>query len=360
MKEPTEIGVGLLGVGVVGSSVAEALTNQREWIASQVGKPLGLSAALVRTVGKARPFALPPDLLTTEASEVIEDPRSQIIIELMGGESPAYDYVKRAISLGKHVVTANKEVMAKHGAEILELARERGVHVLFEASVGGGIPVIGPLVRDLSANNISTIRAIINGTTNYILTKMSSEGLDFSTALAQAQDLGYAEADPSSDVEGIDAAYKLSILSNLGFHTRVRSSDVYHEGITHLTARDFRYAQELGYTIKLMALGRREGNHIQVRVHPSFVPQRVIMAKVDGAYNAIEIAADMVGQVFFHGPGAGSQTHGQRRRWQCNRDRQGNPPRRCLRSLAHRGQWPEDQANVGAGDQVLLQIDVDG
>ncbi|MDP3064047.1 MAG: homoserine dehydrogenase, partial [Chloroflexota bacterium] len=215
------------------------------------------------------------------------------------------DYIRRALEAGKHVVTANKEVMAKHGPDLLALAHRKGVSLLFEASVGGGIPIIGPLMQDLLANQVRSIHAIINGTTNYILTRMAYEGLDFQAALAEAQRLGYAEPDPTNDVEGIDAAYKICILASLAFHTRVPVESVYREGITRLRAKDFRYARELGYAIKLLAIASRENGAIQVRVHPVWVPQDHLLAKVDGAFNAIEVEGDLVGRVVFHGLGAG-------------------------------------------------------
>jgi homoserine dehydrogenase len=224
----------------------------------------------------------------------------------MGGEHPALEYIQEALRRGTHVVTANKEVMAKHGSKLLKLAASHGARLRFEASVGGGIPIIGPLQQDLLANEISSIRAIINGTTNYILTKMAREGIEFHTALAQAQQLGYAEPDPSNDLEGIDAAYKLAILASLAFHSRVPVSQVYCQGITHLQAKDFRYARELGYVIKLLAIGKKEQGAIQVRVHPVMLPQETPLAKVEGAFNAIEVQGDLVGSVVFSGLGAGA------------------------------------------------------
>jgi homoserine dehydrogenase len=207
---------------------------------------------------------------------------------------------------GKHVVTANKEVMAKHGVELLTLAAEHEVNLLYEASVGGGIPLISPLKQDLLANDISAIYAIINGTTNYILTRMGKEGLDFATAMKQAQELGYAEADPSNDVNGTDAAYKLAILATLAFHVEVRPEDVYYEGISRLAPRDFRYAQELGYAIKLLAIAKKEAHSLQVRVHPVFLPEDILLAKVDGVFNAVQIEGDLIGKVLFYGEGAGA------------------------------------------------------
>jgi homoserine dehydrogenase len=203
------------------------------------------------------------------------------------------------------VVTSNKEVMAKHFPEFLSRAKDKGVDILYEASVGGGIPLIAPFKQDLLANEISTIYAIINGTTNYILTRMAAEGLDFSSALEQAKELGYAEADPTNDIEGIDAAYKLTILATLAFNAEVHPEDVHHEGISRLSSRDFRYAKELGYEIKLLAIAKEIDGSIEVRVHPVFLPQDLLLAKVDGVYNAVQVEGDLVGRVLFYGQGAG-------------------------------------------------------
>jgi homoserine dehydrogenase len=268
--------------------------------------PLMLRRVLVRDLSKTREHTVPAELLTGDIESILSDPDVAIVVELIGGVSPAYDYICRAISRGKHVATANKDVMARHGTEILALAQENGVHVLFEASVGAGIPIIGPLTRDLAVNDVRSINGIINGTTNYILTKMAKEGVDFADVLADAQRLGYAEPDPTNDVEGIDAAYKLAILATLAFRTSVRDTDVFHEGITRLRARDFRYAEELGYTIKLLALGRKDNGGIQVRVHPALVPSNSMIAKVDGVLNAVEVDTDLAGRVLFHGRGAGA------------------------------------------------------
>jgi homoserine dehydrogenase len=231
----------------------------------------------------------------------------QVLIEVMGGEHPALELIQRGLAGGQHVVTANKEVVAKHGSDLLRLAAQKAVSFRYEASVGGGIPILGPLQGDLLANDICSLRAIINGTTNYILTRMSREGRDFATALKEAQALGYAEPDPTNDVEGIDAAYKLAILASLGFHTRVAPSQVFQQGIARLQAKDFRYAHELGYEIKLLAIAKKENGAVQARVHPAFVPQDALLAKVDGAYNAVEVEGDLTGRVLFHGLGAGPQ-----------------------------------------------------
>ncbi|MCH9038496.1 MAG: homoserine dehydrogenase [Chloroflexi bacterium] len=303
MKE--SVGIGLLGMGVVGGGVARVISQKGHHIQHLVGAPVAIEGILVRDVGRARSFDAPASLFTTNPNDVLHNPKVDIVVELMGGEYPALDYIQKAVSLGKHVVTANKEVMAKHGPDILAQAAKKGVQVLFEASVAGGTPIIAPLLRDLVANDVLTIHGIINGTTNYILTKMAQEGSDFGDVLKEAQELGYAESDPTNDVEGIDAAYKLAILSTLGFRARVSDADVYREGITKLTGLDFQYAKELGYAIKLLAIAAKVDGSIQVRVHPALVPDHVMIAKVDGVLNAVEIQTDLAGRVLFHGPGAG-------------------------------------------------------
>ena len=301
----SSVGIGLLGMGVVGGGVAEVLSSKGPQLAHLVGCPLTLEGVLVRDPSKPRSFEPASRILTTKVEDILDNPRVEVVVEVMGGD-PALDYILKSISLGKQVVTANKEVMARHGPDILTLARKKGVQVLFEASVAGGTPIIAPLVRDLIANEVVGIRAIINGTTNFILTKMSREGSDFEATLAEAQELGYAEADPTNDVEGIDAAYKLAILSTLAFRARVKDTDVYTEGITRLRRRDFLYAQELGYAIKLLAVASKRDGAVQVRVHPAFVPEGLMIANVDGVLNAVEIETDLAGSVLFSGPGAGS------------------------------------------------------
>ena len=300
------IGVGLLGLGVVGSGVARVLSEKANQLAELVGASVSLEGILVRDLEKPRSYDPPNHLLTTNVEDILSNPGVDVVVEVMGGQDPALDYLVKSISLGKHVVTANKEVMARHGPDILTLARKKGVQVLFEASVAGGTPIIGPLLRDLVANEVVAIHAIINGTTNYILTRMAQQGVDFDEALAEAQDLGYAEADPTNDVAGVDAAYKLAILSTLAFRARVSDADVSYEGITRLRARDFLYAEELGYAIKLLAIANKVDGQIQARVHPALVPADVMIAKVDGVLNAVEIETDLAGRVLFHGRGAGS------------------------------------------------------
>lgn len=307
MSTAQPLNVGLLGLGVVGSAVAAGLLEGRGNLAGDGARPLVLKRALVRDAKKKRPVRLPARTLTTDPSAVLDDPDIDIIVEVMGGEQPACDYIARAIRSGKHVVTANKEVLCKRGDELLPMAERHGVRLLHEASVGGGIPIIGPLSSDLLANRISSIRAIINGTTNYILTKMAREGASFDDVLREAQKLGYAEADPSADVDGWDAAYKIAVLARVAFGASVPLDRVYREGIVSLQAQEFRYAATLGYTIKLLAAARRAGDGLLVRVHPALIPSDVPMAKVDGVLNVVEVEGDLVGPLWFQGRGAGPQ-----------------------------------------------------
>lgn len=305
--ERTPLGVGLLGLGNVGSAVAETLLRGRDGPAEAAGVPVELRGAVVRDISKRRSVSLPPGVLSVDPAHVLDDSAVAIVVEVMGGEEPAFDYISRALRAGKHVVTANKEVLSKRGGELLSIAAEHGVSLAYEASVGGGIPIVGPLSDDLLANSIVSIRAIINGTTNYILTRMAADGADFGDALAEAQALGYAEADPTADVDAFDAMYKITILARLAFRTEVPIEAVYREGIRDLKARDFRYARDLGYTIKLLAVARREQGGLLSRVHPALVPANVPMASVNGVLNAVEVEGDLVGTLWFQGPGAGPQ-----------------------------------------------------
>ena len=302
----TQVSIGLMGLGVVGSGVAKVLQEKATYITQEIGCPIELRRVLVRDMGKARDVDLPEACLTTNPEVILSDPEISIVIELMGGEDPALHLMEEALRRGKHVITANKEVIAKHGPHLLSLAERSNTSLLYEASVGGGIPLIAPFRESLLANDISTLHAIINGTTNYILSNMASGEQDFADSLREAQALGYAEADPTNDIEGIDASYKLAILASLAFHTAVSPEQVFKEGITKLTAKDFRYARELGYAIKLLAIAKREDDAIEVRVHPAFYPLDRILAKVDGVFNAVEVEGDLTGRVMFYGRGAGS------------------------------------------------------
>ena len=300
------VGIGLLGLGTVGSGIAEVLVAKADSLAEQAGVPLVLKKVLVRDTNKRRSVKLHSGLLTSHPEDVLSHPGVDIVVELIGGEHPATEYIERAIAGGKHVVTANKEVMAKHGYKLFSLAGRHDADVRYEASVGSGIPLISTFQQDLAANRISAIRAILNGTTNYILSRMAHEGLDFASTLKQAQKLGYAEANPANDIEGIDAAYKLVILSNLAFQAKFVPKDVYCEGISNVAARDFLYAREFGHAIKLLAIAKREDDRVEMRVHPVFISQDSQLAKVDGVYNAVEVETDLAGRLVFYGEGAGS------------------------------------------------------
>jgi homoserine dehydrogenase len=305
--EKKSIGVGLLGLGVISGQVARVLRDKAGIISEQVGCPVEMRKIKVLPQDLKRPLAgeFRPELFTTDENEFFATPGIDIVVEAIGGEHPAFEYHCRALSGGQHVVTSNKEVIAKRGVELFTLAQKNKVSVRYEASVGGGIPLINPFMFDLVANKINGIYAIINGTTNYILTRMAHEGADFAAALKNAQELGYAEANPRDDIEGIDATYKLAILSSLGFHTRVRPEDIHHEGISRLSSRDFRYAQELGFAIKLLAIAKQDDKWIEVRVHPVLISEGSLLAKVNGVYNAVLVEGDLVGNVLFYGQGAG-------------------------------------------------------
>ena len=295
------IGVGMLGAGVVGARVAQVILERSR----NDGARVELTRILVRDGAKKR-VGIPNDLITTDPEEVLGDPRASVIVEAIGGEEPARTYIASALTAGKHVVTANKEALAKHGDELFEVARENGVSIAYEASVGGGIPVLAVLTDSLKANRISGIRAIINGTTNYVLSSMEDSGASFADALAEAQQLGYAEADPTADVDAHDAVYKLAILARLGFGASVPPEKIHREGITNVDGKDLRYARDLGFTIKLLALAQRDGLRLLCRVHPALVPLDVPMAKVNGVLNAVELNGDLIDSLWLQGRGAGA------------------------------------------------------
>ena len=305
VTQKQEINVGLMGLGVVGGGVATAILDSSSAISQKTDHRVKLKKVLVRDPHRPRDSSVPQHLVTTNPEDILADPSINIVVEVMGGTQPAAQYLRDALSSGKHVVTANKEVMAKHGPELLALAQQNRVNLLFEASVAGGIPIVGTLMDRLLANDIYSIRGIINGTTNYILTRMAHDHTDFELALKEAQDHGYAEADPTNDVEEFDAVYKLSILASLAFHQQVAPEDIYRQGISHLAAQDFQYAQELGYAIKSLAVATLEDQVIRVRVYPALIPLDNMLAKVDGVYNAVEVQGSLCGQVLFHGMGAG-------------------------------------------------------
>ncbi|MFN9621302.1 MAG: homoserine dehydrogenase [Cyanobacteriota bacterium] len=307
------IGVGLLGLGTVGAGVAAILASPEG--RHPLVRELVLRRVAVRDLARPRPVALDPTLLSVDPQAVVDDPAVEIVVEVMGGLEPARSLILRAIDAGKPVVTANKAVIARHGEEIAAAATRRGVYVLIEAAVGGGIPIIEPLKQSLGGNRIQRVSGIINGTTNYILSRMADEGADYGAVLADAQRLGYAEADPAADVEGHDAADKIAILAALAFGGPVARPAIATEGIHRLDARDVAYASQLGYVVKLLAVAERmdgqveasaEGLPLDVRVHPTLLPRHHPLAGVHGVNNAILVEGDPVGQVMFFGPGAGA------------------------------------------------------
>ncbi|AGB41523.1 homoserine dehydrogenase [Halobacteroides halobius DSM 5150] len=304
-----EIKVGLLGCGTVGSGVYKILQENKNSIANKSGAKLTVNKVLVKDTSQKLAVDVEKDLLTDDFEEIINDSEIDIIVELIGGVHPAKEFVLRALNSGRSVVTANKELIAKYGSEILSTADENGVDIYFEASVGGGIPIISPLKEDLAGNSVNKIMGIVNGTTNYILTKMGQEGAEFDEVLEKAQELGYAEADPTSDIAGHDAAYKLAILSSIGFESRVNIDEVYIEGITEIAKEDISYAKELGYKIKLLAIGK-EDEGIEVRVHPTLIPKEHPLASVNDVFNAVFVEGDAIGEVMFYGPGAGQMPTG--------------------------------------------------
>jgi Homoserine dehydrogenase len=298
--------VGLLGLGTVGCGTVNVLLRNADEITRRAGRGIRVSHAAVRDLAKPRPCSTAPMHLTSDPYAVVNDPNVQIVLELMGGEQPARDLVLRAIANRKHVVTANKALIALHGNEIFAAAHEQGVMVAFEAAVAGGIPIIKAIREGLAGNRIEWLAGIINGTSNYILTEMLEEGREFADVLAEAQRLGYAEADPRFDVEGIDAAHKLTILASIAFGIPLQFEKVYTEGIAHITHEDVVHAKELGYRIKPLGLARRTDEGIELRVHPTLIPKRRLIANVNGVMNAVLVKGDAIGQMLYYGAGAGS------------------------------------------------------
>jgi homoserine dehydrogenase len=299
------INVALLGLGTVGSGVYKVMKNQLPEMPHKLNAELVITKILVRHPERYQESVEDPSVLTTDFQEILEDPSISIVVEVIGGIEPACTYIMQALKAGKNVVTANKDLMAVKGGELLELADENGRELRFEASVAGGIPIISPLKDSLAANEITEIIGIVNGTTNFILSKMTDEGVDYKPALAEATDLGYAEADPTADVEGYDAGRKLAIMASIAFHSRVTFDDVYTEGITGITAKDIAYAKTLGWVIKLLAVARNTGDGIEARVHPMLIPENHPLASVSGSYNAVYVDGDAVEYVMFYGRGAG-------------------------------------------------------
>jgi homoserine dehydrogenase len=299
--------VGLLGVGTVGAGVFKVLERNREEIRRRAGREIQIAAVHRRDLAAAREIVGDAARVVADPMAIIRDPAIEIVVELIGGVEAARRLVLEAIAHGKHVVTANKALLAVHGTEIFAAAGERGVMVAFEAAVAGGVPIIKALREGLSANRIEWVAGIINGTTNFILSEMRAKGLDFGVVLKQAQELGYAEADPTFDIEGIDAAHKATIMSAIAFGIPVQFDKAHVEGITALQAADIRYAEQLGYRIKLLGIARRRDHGIELRVHPTLIPSQRLIANVEGAMNAVVVQGDAVGTTLYYGKGAGSE-----------------------------------------------------
>lgn len=299
------IKLGLLGFGTIGTGVIKVIQNNAAVIEQRLGRTLELARVVDRNIASDRGICLAPGVLGEDAQELLNDPDIDVVIELIGGYEPARTFVLQALKSGKHVVTANKALLALHGEELLRTADENGVTLLFEAAVAGGIPILSSIRENLCANRFSGVYGILNGTCNYILTRMTENQEDFSTVLADAQKLGYAESDPTFDIEGIDTAHKLSILVSMCFGTWVDFGQIYTEGITRISALDIEFAQEMGYQIKLLAIGKLDNGSIEARVHPTMVPDKYPMADVRGVYNAVRLNGDFVGSVLLHGSGAG-------------------------------------------------------
>lgn len=307
MSANQAVKIGLLGCGTVGSGVVLILRDNGEHIARRLGRPVEIKKVLELDPQKPISLGLDPAVVTSDFNQILDDPEIEIVVEVMGGIEPARTYIIEALHRGKSVVTANKDLMALHGKELFEAASEKSRDLYFEASVGGGIPIIAPLKQSLAANNIRTIFGIVNGTTNYILTKMSLEGRSYQEVLREAQELGYAESDPTSDVGGFDAARKIAILASIAFGTRVTFPDVYVEGISAISPLDIAYGKELGYVLKLLAIAKEEDNQIEVRVHPAFIPAHHPLASVNDVFNAVFIKGDYVGDIMLYGRGAGQR-----------------------------------------------------
>lgn len=306
----SSVKVGIIGFGTVGSGTTRILLQNREVIKERTGIDIELRRIADRNITTDRGIKVPEGVLTTDAYSVINDPEIDIVVELIGGIRPAKDFLLDAIKNKKHVVTANKALLATDGADIFKLADEQGVHVGFEASVAGGIPIIKAMREGLVANRFNAIYGIINGTCNYILTKMTKEGAGFAETLAEAQRLGYAEADPTFDIEGIDTAHKLTILASLAYGIPLSYDALYKEGITKITAEDISFAKEFGYKIKLLAIAMVHSDEVQIRVHPTMVPDNYLLSKIDDVFNAVYVEGDAVGSTLYYGRGAGDMPTG--------------------------------------------------
>ncbi len=306
MMERSVVNIGIIGLGVVGKGVLKILSDNKELILKRTGKEVVIKKAAARTEKTLLSTGLPEQILTTNPLEIVEDKDIDIVIELIGGYNPAKEFIEKALKNKKSVVTANKEVIAKSGYELLKVANENNVYLRFEASAVGGVPIIASLYRSLTSYDINRLVGIINGTTNYILTDMYENGTSFENSLKEAQRKGYAESDPTKDIEGYDAAYKITILASLAFGAKIDINNVYREGITNIEPIDIKYADEMNYRIKLLAIASRKGDNIDVRVHPMLVPKSHLLANVEGVYNAVFTEGEGYGKLLFSGPGAGS------------------------------------------------------
>jgi homoserine dehydrogenase len=301
-----KINVGLVGFGKIGSGVVKALRHRRAFLKEKSGVDVNIVRICDKDIKSKRPVAVSKNMLTRSLGEVIYDPKIHIVVELMGGIRPAKDVVMEALRSGKHVVTANKALLADSGSEIFNLANKLSLNVAFEASVGGGIPIIKSLKDGFVANKFDLVYGIVNGTSNFILTKMSEGPISFEDALKIAQDKGYAERDPYLDISGMDSSHKLSILALLAFGVSAKPSDIYTEGITEIESSDIQYAKELGYAVKLLAIAKRSGDFVELRVHPTMISKSHLLANVNGVYNAIFVKGDLIGENLFYGQGAGA------------------------------------------------------
>lgn len=298
--------VGLLGCGVVGGAAAHILQALADELKQRAGIPIELKKVAVRSLSKPRPVELPAEMWTTDPYEVVRDPDIDVVVEVIGGIEPAKDLIEEAFLNGKHVVTANKELLANLGKEVMDAAERSGKDLLFEASVGGGIPIIRPMKESLAGDRVRKVMGIVNGTTNFILTRMSETGESFAEALAEADRLGYTEMDPSADIEGYDAASKLAILASLAFNARVIAGDVHREGISRVAPQDISAAHELGYEVKLLAVAEMDGDSVSARVHPAMIPLTHPLASVRDIFNAVFVEGEQVGELMFFGRGAGA------------------------------------------------------
>ncbi|MVO99665.1 homoserine dehydrogenase [Paenibacillus lutrae] len=299
------IKIGLLGLGTVGTGVVRIVEGHSEDLERQTGSSIIVEKVLVQDVSKLRAVPIDPDKMTDQPDDIIRNPEIDVVVEVMGGVEQTKGYILEALEQGKHVVTANKDLMALHGPEILAKAAEKGCDVFYEASVAGGIPIIRTLIEGFSSDRITKIMGIVNGTTNYILSKMSQEGAAYADVLKEAQGLGYAESDPTSDVEGLDAARKMTILSTLGFHSEVALADVKVRGISKVSKEDIQYGKKLGYEVKLLGIAERSDDLISVSVEPTMVKTSHPLASVNGVFNAVYVYGEAVGETMFYGPGAG-------------------------------------------------------